>query len=169
MNNGQIILIVLGVSAACVVITWVFVARLYNRKLERHKSIQKAIENGQKTYAALQKVYEETANSLNKHKHDLSIVEGRTKELVELEGRAKEIHDLLNDGGSRLEALKAEIEQNKADSEAVAREIQQLKSELDLYSRLMDFVDFGIYEEPKYLHETSERYKVEIKRQANSR
>ena len=167
MNNGMMIVIVLGASAVSVAITWILVAKLYARKLEDNKSlksIQKTIEDGQKTYAALQKVYEETANSLNRCKHDLSIVEGRTKELVELEGRAKQIHDLLNNGDNRLEALKAEIEQKTADGEAMAGEIQQLKSELDLYSRLMDFVDFGIYEEPEYLHETSERYKVEIKR-----
>jgi len=164
VNSGEIILIVLGVSVALIAITWVFVAMRYNRKLEHHKSIQKAIAKGQEAFAALQKAYKETATSLNRHKQDLSVIEGRTKELVELEGRAKEIYDLVNNGGSRLDALKAEIAQKEGDSEEVAREIQQLQSDLDLYSRLMDFVDFGIYEEPEYLHETSERYKVEIKR-----
>jgi len=164
MNSGEIILILLGVSVALIAITWVFVAMRYNRKLEHHKSIQKAIKEGQEAFAELQKAYKETATSLNKHKQDLSEIEARTKELVELEARADEIHDLLENGGSRLEAVKAQIQQKEADSEEVAREIQQLQSDLDLYSRLMEFVDFGIYEEPEYLHETSERYKVEIKR-----
>ncbi|HPG69339.1 MAG TPA: DUF4041 domain-containing protein [Candidatus Hydrogenedentes bacterium] len=164
MNTAAFVLIVLGVSLVCAVVAWILVARRYRQKIQEHLSIQEAIAQAQETLAALRKSYNETAKSLQAHKHELSAVTLRTKELVQLDTRAKEIYALLKDGPKRLQSLEARIAEKRKESEDVEREIHELKSELDLYSRIMDLVDFGIYEEPEYLHETSERYKVEIKR-----
>ena len=41
--------------------------------------------------------------------------------------------------------------------------LQDLKSEIDLYTRIEDFVAFGIFETPEYLHEMPERYEAEIR------
>jgi len=47
--------------------------------------------------------------------------------------------------------------------EALEDNLQDLKSEIDLYTRIEDFVAFGIFETPEYLHEMPERYEAEIR------
>ncbi|NUJ57313.1 DUF4041 domain-containing protein [Cobetia marina] len=41
--------------------------------------------------------------------------------------------------------------------------MRQVMSKLDLYTRLEEFVDYGHFELPEYLYETSERFAAEIK------
>lgn len=38
-----------------------------------------------------------------------------------------------------------------------------LQSKIDLYSRVDEFIDYGFYEQPEYLFDTSERFALEIK------
>ena len=43
------------------------------------------------------------------------------------------------------------------------KHIHAIQAKVDLYSRIDDFVDYGMYEMPDYLYETSERFALEIK------
>lgn len=88
---------------------------------------------------------------------DLATIEERYGHLVYLEANANSIELRLKQDQVRHESLQYEIQE-------LENYLQDLKSELDIYSRIEDYVGYGIYEEPKYLHETPERYQAEIKR-----
>jgi hypothetical protein len=96
-------------------------------------------------------------NNLNNKKVELRKVEDRTRNLVDLEGRASAIQSELKEGSIKYSELSSEIE-------SLEDTIQDLKSELDLYSRIQDFVGYGVFDTPEYLYETPERYQVEIKK-----
>ncbi|RWX46946.1 hypothetical protein H206_00259 [Candidatus Electrothrix aarhusensis] len=66
--------------------------------------------------------------------------------------------------------IKSNLNKDLKSSSDLKNEIQgfedtlyDLKAELDLYSRIKEYVGYGIFEEPEYLHETPERYQAEIK------
>ena len=70
----------------------------------------------------------------------------------------------METGDAQLKELFRSIEEKQAAHQQAAADLHDIQSEVDLYSRVADFTEYGIFEEPKYLHETSERYSVEIKR-----
>ena len=164
MSDIAWILIIVGTSSVGCVATGVIVAQRLNKRIEGFASIRQAIEKTQAEFEAIRRATIQAAQNLQRGKHQLSQVEGRTKQLVELEGRANQIHDMLKNGHGRLETLKSEITEKREERTSIEEDVHQVKSELDLYSRIADFADYGIYEEPEYLYETSERYKSEIKR-----
>jgi len=90
-------------------------------------------------------------------KRELEKVEQRTSKLVALEARASDIASSLQSDTTKREALREELE-------TLEDNLQDLKSELDLYTRIEDFVGFGIFEIPEYLYEMPERYEAEIRR-----
>ena len=83
-------------------------------------------------------------------------IEKRTKKLQSLEEKSDNIKMALDENSKNLSRTNDEINKNEGT-------LKGLQSELDLYSRIKEYVDYGIYNEPEYLYETPERYQVEIK------
>jgi len=102
---------------------------------------------------ALQQIEEELAQK----KRKLEEVKQRTSSLVALEAQASDIAASLQADTTKRVAVQEELE-------ALEDNLQDLKSELDLYTRIEDFVGFGIFETPEYLYEMPERYEAEIRR-----
>jgi len=162
MDIGLVLLLFILTSGLVVAITWKILDRSHNRTIQGFNSIVDAVNHAQQVLMAAQKSHQDISAAVAKRQQEYALVSARTKELVALEGRANEIREILQNGQSRIDALKSQIAEQSKVGELMKSETQQIKSELDLYSRLMDFVDFGLFEEPQYLHETSERYKAEI-------
>jgi hypothetical protein len=93
---------------------------------------------------------------ISQKQNELEIVELRTQKLQELEKKASDIEQQLFSNGRQKEEIQKELI-------ALKEKLQDLKSNIDLYSRIDDFINYGLYETPKYLYETPERYQAEIK------
>jgi hypothetical protein len=105
---------------------------------------------------ALTTAIQQAEEALEQKKRELEAVEQRTSSLVALEARASDIAASLETNTTKRDALREEFE-------ALEDNLQDLKSEIDLYTRIEDFVAFGIFETPEYLHEMPERYEAEIR------
>jgi len=130
----------------------------------KYSEIKLKYENLIKQDGLINKKLEDLNASLSKAESELSAktnelkaIEARAQHLVTLERNAEKIKTFVTNGQSRINSIKTEIND-------LEDTVQDLKSDLDLYSRIENFVGYGIFEEPQYLYETPERYQVEIKR-----
>lgn len=157
-----VIAIVLSVTSS--LITGLIVAKYHKRRVTNWRSLNEEIPKLRKERDGLLIETDKSKETLERYRAELEQVKERTQELVQLEARSHEIVDLLENGRGRYDAIMSEIEKKVQERETIEQELHELKSEIDLYSRVADFVDYGIFEEPEYLYETSERYVAEIKR-----
>ena len=105
----------------------------------------------------LQKKIEQLTNQ-----HDA--LDAETKDLQQLRDNGEQLARDVDEKRILLEGINKKID-SLSDKEAEADKVNHdIRSKIDLYSRLDDFVDYGMYEMPQYLYETSERYALEIKK-----
>ncbi len=107
---------------------------------------------------------EKITAALRARSKKLGKITERTRNLVAMEARSDQIAAAFEANKRSFLATKKAIAQRQAELEKLDTDAHQLKKSLDLYSRIEDFVDYGLYEEPEYLFETYERFKVELKR-----
>lgn len=119
-------------------------------------ALRQAEESAAQKRNTLTTAIQQTEEALEQKKRELEEVKQRTSSLVELEARASDIATSLETNTTKRDALREEFE-------ALEDNLQDLKSEIDLYARIEDFVAFGIFETPEYLHEMPERYEAEIR------
>ncbi len=146
------------------VVTWLIVSRRLRASIDGYASIKEAVRETEEGLAQLRVDSDEASSLLARRERELHEVEGRTRELRQLESRASEIRDLIDNGQARRDDLEGQIEERDALAKEKEAELRRLQSDLDLYSRIEEFVAYGIFEQPEYLHEASERYQIEIKR-----
>ena len=112
-------------------------------------SLQKDIANKQmklnETQTALEK-------NLQSHKH-----------LLELEQNESNIRASLQQTEAKLENLRKTISELESNRQELDDNLNEIKTDLALYSPIYDFIEVGFFEEPEYFFEISERYKIEIK------
>jgi hypothetical protein len=102
--------------------------------------------------------------TLNKEKSLLVKTIEETKELQELKNHADKISQQLEINTHQLKLGNAEYKKLNKEAKIKKQELHQLMSKIDLYIRLDDFLEYGFFEEPEYLYETSLRFAEEIKR-----
>ena len=96
------------------------------------------------------------------NQHDA--LDAETKDLQQLRDNGEQLARDVDEKRILLEGINKKID-SLSDKEAEAdKVIHDIRSKIDLYSRLDDFVDYGMYEMPQYLYETSERYALEIRK-----
>lgn len=100
---------------------------------------------------------QQAENALEKKRLEHEEVKQRTESLIALESRTADIEATLKSATNRRDAVLQELE-------SIEDGLQDIKSELDLYTRIQDLVGYGIFETPEYLHEMPERYEAEIRR-----
>lgn len=122
----------------------------YAELLKKDELINSKIRDLQQSLSLAEK-------NLQQKQNDLSTIEARTLYLVNLESRALNLQN-------QVDALNASQNSLQSETQEIEDYLQSLKSELDLYTRIKEFVGYGIYEEPEYFYETSERYQIEIRK-----
>ncbi|MDH2296043.1 DUF4041 domain-containing protein [Cobetia sp. 1AS1] len=135
-----------------------------DRKAEEFGSLEKAIEGLAERRKVADSELVEVSDMLTKSRMEYERVDQETTDLQRLKLNADTIalqkeHDL-----QELDTLKSQLIEYRTKETAGHRELRQVMSKLDLYSRLEEFVDFGHFELPEYLYETSERFAAEIKK-----
>lgn len=119
-------------------------AVLRRQKAEaEHREVLRAVED---TRAVLEQVKRET--------HQL-------QQLASQEKRLQSSIAALTADQTRRQAAIAQL---KRDEHEGSQRVRKIMSTVDLYSRIEEFVEFGHFDVPKYMYETSERYQVELRR-----
>ncbi len=90
-------------------------------------------------------------------------LDNETKALQELKKKRRALIKAVKEKEAELETIWDKIESLDAKNAEADVQINKIKSKVDLYSRIEDFVGYGHFEMPDYLFETSERFAVEIK------
>ena len=103
----------------------------------------------------------EAALSALKARH--TVLDAETKDLQALAGREQELAASVAEKQDRLRKIEEKIASVQDAETEADKHIHAIQAKVDLYSRIDDFVDYGMYEMPDYLYETSERFALEIK------
>jgi len=156
MDMNILIAIVIGFIIS-ILITYFVVSRNDNRKITEYKSIVEAI-------SATTEKLSELNNDLDRAKIVLAKTDTETKELQELKINANKISLDLKNNIEKLNLIMADTSKMTEESKVKKQELHAIISKLDLYTRLDEFVEHGLFEIPEYLHETSARFAEEIKR-----
>lgn len=140
-----------------IVITLWLQRRFYNDESKKHGSLLHAIE---KAETDLKELTSELKNSSSAVQEN----ENRLSELLDKERRSDEIQKVLKSNDELNLKILEKIKSNADSKDHSEKELHELKVEISNYNRIYNFIDYGIFEEPEYLFETSERFKAEIKR-----
>ena len=127
---------------------WDLTTQAEKRREEAKLSIAKYTANKHKADEASSKLI----NTIAQQKQLLSNLKKQTADL-----------QLMQSQRDNIEAQYATLGDKKAELEQLSSQIQQLKSELSLYSDMDEYVEYGIYPLPKYGEASSGAYNEKLK------
>ena len=153
----QIIAGVLIALALSIFITYFLVSSKFKKQISEYRSISDAIEKSSQQLTQVE-------TELMEAQKQLATVKDETKELQELKENADQLENQLEESSKQLEDISTDIEAKEDRLDSLDEQLHQIMSKVDLYSRLDEFVEHGLFEEPEYLFETSARFAEEIKR-----
>ncbi|MDR2055656.1 MAG: DUF4041 domain-containing protein [Desulfovibrio sp.] len=143
------------IFTVCIVGLTVFVVKVVDRIrckpfANRRAALSAEVQSLESRIADLQGEYEK--------------LDGQTKDLQALRGRENALALSLQEKTQSLKSIEEKIASVRDREVEADKQIHTIQSKIDLYSRLDDFVEYGMYEMPEYLYETSERFAIEIKK-----
>ncbi|WP_318458788.1 DUF4041 domain-containing protein [Photobacterium leiognathi] len=157
------ILILVSISFVLVLLTYLLTKRASDQKVKEYKSLDEALTKIKQENENLDASNKSLKVTIEKAKNELQILNTEMAELLALKRREdslklsiKEKEDSLEIKSELLNELGEKIGQSEY-------QLNELMGEIDLYSRLDEFVTHGHFEMPKYLYETSSRFMEEIK------
>ena len=138
-------------------VSYFMTKRKLDKQLKDYKSFLDAISHKQEELEILEEKIKTAEKSYFSLDH-------KTKSLQSLKSNANKLNQQVRHNMAQLKSMKTEISHKSEQIGKLDREVHELMSKVDLYSRLEEFVDIGHYEMPDYLYETSARFTEEIKR-----
>lgn len=93
----------------------------------------------------------------------LEIIAQETKELQILKRREDSIEADIAQLRAEYDLIESKASAGRQQLEGLETELHEIQAKVDLYSRIDEFTEFGHYEVPEYLYETSQRFASEIK------
>jgi len=110
-----------------------------------------------------------TTNKLDTNKIDLDSTIDKLKSkqselhhLIMLENKGETLKKDIEKHQDKIKQLLLNIKLENDKKSELTKEINMIKGEINLFSPIYDLVNIGFFKEPKYLFETSERFKEEI-------
>lgn len=91
-------------------------------------------------------------------------LDAETRQLQALQARENELRVGVVELQKRMAEKRAELDALLAELRVRGNSLDELLAKLDLYGRVDEYVSVGHFDEPDYLHETSERFTAEIRR-----
>lgn len=101
-------------------------------------------------------------SDINCKKEELQIKRDELKELFALEKKSKNLEANVIKFKDEIITLENRIQDKVLQQKELEQELKKIKGDISLYSPTAHLLDIGFYQEPKYLYETAERYKIEI-------
>lgn len=155
--DAQSIAGTLVVLSFSITATYFLVRNRFKKQIAEYRSVSDAVA---KTVQQLT----QTETELTEAQKRLETVRDETKELQDLKENAGQLKAQLEESTKQLEEISVDIESKEDRLDTLDEQLHQLMSKVDLYSRVDEFVEHGLFEEPEYLFETTERFVEEIKR-----
>ncbi len=143
---------------------------------KRAEGLQELIKTRESEFGDIRKKNTQAAEVLQRTKTQLDEVQSRVKDaetqLKELKQESATILELK----ANEDALRARIDKAREDLNSITRQVleagdslkdkqrvlYETQSTIDRYSRLKEFTDYGHFEMPEYLYDTSEKYTQKI-------
>ena len=126
------------------------ISKSIKEKKDQLDSISNQLKIKSLEYEKEESEHKDTLKKISNEFEELNL---KTKELQELKKEANEIKKKI----STWEEIKHLIEDD-------SKKLHTIQSKLDLYSRVDEFNEYGFFQKPDYLFETTERYAIEIER-----
>lgn len=95
-------------------------------------------------------------------KNELHSTKEELKEVLSLKGKKDELETKILELNTKIDKLEKDLDDKTNQYLDLENEISEIQDSIVLFSPTAHLIDLGFYEEPKYLYETSERYKTEI-------
>ncbi len=108
--------------------------------------------------AEMRPVYEELQQRQAALQDDVERLESRHSDIVSVLDNTGPLHE-------HYANLQGKVAEKSEELVRAERQLQSLRLELDLYDRQNSLVAYAHYQEPEYLHQSSDRFKIEIKRE----
>ena len=157
MNTETYLIVILALAIPIAIFgTRILVTRRLDKQISDYASLKEAHSNKKNELETVNKLIEEAGQKF-------MILARDTADLKKLKEREDTIEAEITAKESNLDQLQSQIASNKIKLDAIEAELHELQSKLDLYSRIDEFTEFGHFELPKYLYETSKRFAEEIK------
>jgi hypothetical protein len=164
MDSGAKILLGIGAFyVGSVLLTYVITKLRANKQLEGYKSLMSAVAGEEEKLATRRSDLAAKEFEVAEVEAKFKKVDEQTKELQKLVGREKTLKDSIELLMRKSAAVQTMITQLKEKEEVGKGAVNEVITTLDLYNRIEGFIDHGHFEIPEYLHETSERFTIEIK------
>ncbi len=129
-----------------------------NKKITKYKNLATAIRETSEKLSAVQSELEIAQQQFDHINHE-------TTELQELKANSDQLQVTLDTNSELLDKVTAELDEKETALESLDEKLHGLMAKLDLYSRIDEFVEQGMFEIPAYLHETTSQFAAEeIKR-----
>lgn len=164
MLNVILFLIVIGA-----IILAIHSRNLYKSKRDENLSLEEQIEEYKKTLKDSQEKIDEKNNEFEKLNKDIESLnknldskKQELKELIELEKKSSQMESTLERLKIQVSTIENTIKDKTTSQNEIEKELKTLKGNLALYLPSAHLIDVGFYEEPRYIYETSERYKTEL-------
>lgn len=151
------VLIFGAILVVAVAATFFVTRRVADQQLGEFESLQLALSETKKDIS-------KSDADLAKSREIFAKIFQDTKDLRSLKENADGVAADLHRDTENLKATQLKFQAASSDLTIKTDELNQLMSTLDLYTRLDEFVSYGHFEMPEYLHETSARFTEEIKR-----
>jgi len=151
------ILMTVGGFLLSILITYFVTNWIANKRIIEYKSISKAIDETKSTLI-------DTEHSVLEATQLFEDLNEKTADLQQLRLRANTIASDMESNKLALLDINNQLEEIKSEKKLEAEELQAIMLKVDVYSRAEELVEYGHYEMPEYLYETSARFAEEIKR-----
>lgn len=156
--DTYLLLMILAIGiAVSIILTYFLTDRNAKKRTADYESIKKALPISKRELSDLTEEIEEARSMFQE-------IDSETKELQMLKQRGEEIVTDLERNTEILRRKESEIASLTDRDEVMRKELHDVTAKIDLYSRVDDFVEYGHFETPEYLYETSARFAEEIKR-----
>lgn len=142
--------VLIGISTLSVVAA-VYTMSKYRSKKDQGVSLKEEIEHNIKELEQLNKVLKTKQYDVRSSKIELANI---SKQLKEKE------HDYEH--LKHLESERDDLEKSIEIKLQLEEKLKEIKESIDIYSPQYDLINQGFFEEPQYLYDTSERFKIEI-------
>ena len=138
------------------VLTTAFLAwKLYLNKKDG-KSLHESVELLKKEKLSFNSENAELINQIKKKEDEI-------QHLLELERREKTIKNDIEKLELQVKEFTVILSGQEGERDQLTYELDAIKNDLSIYSPKMNLVEYGFFEEPEYLFNTSERFQEEIK------
>jgi len=151
MELGSVNGILIGISAISIAAA-AYSFSQYRSKKNEGLSLKEEIEADTKKLELLKK-------SLKIKKYDLEDSKTKLQNISKTLAEKEQDYQHLK----HLESEREKLERSITIKVQLEEKLKAIKESIDVYSPQYDLINQGFFEEPQYLYETSERFKVEIK------